>query len=145
MPAPKAYVSWSSGKDSAMALLVVKRSSIIDVAGILTRSSEAYERVAIHEVREQLLVKQAAALNLPLCNVRLPAPCSKSISRKRSSTLMRRQKYFLPHYRQVRNEVIGAWTNRVERARLSRLFANALRLMPPDLAKRRGGRPVLHR
>jgi diphthamide synthase (EF-2-diphthine--ammonia ligase) len=76
MPAPKAYVSWSSGKDSAMGLLVAKRSGIIDVAGILTTTSEAYERVAIHGVREQLLVRRAAALNLPLCNIRLPVPCS---------------------------------------------------------------------
>jgi diphthamide synthase (EF-2-diphthine--ammonia ligase) len=76
MAAPEAYVSWSSGKDSAMALWVAKCSGLIEAAGILTTTSEAYERVAIHGVREQLLTRQAAALGLPLRTVALPTPCS---------------------------------------------------------------------
>ena len=72
---PKAFVSWSSGKDSAYALLETRRQSIAEIVGILTTIDATDDRVAVHGVRSGLLTRQAAALGLPLIRVELPHPC----------------------------------------------------------------------
>jgi uncharacterized protein (TIGR00290 family) len=77
--APKAFISWSSGKDSAFALCEARRMGVADVVGALTTVSEAYERVAMHGVRVALLERQIAALGLPLLKVMLPSPCPNEI------------------------------------------------------------------
>jgi uncharacterized protein (TIGR00290 family) len=73
---PKAFVSWSSGKDSAFALYEAQRGGLADVVGALTTLNEAYGRVAMHGVRESVLDRQIAALRLPALKVMLPNPCS---------------------------------------------------------------------
>jgi uncharacterized protein (TIGR00290 family) len=75
MPLPRAYVSWSSGKDSAWALQVARAEGLADVAGLLTTVDTTHRRVAMHAVRRELLHAQAAALALPLVEVELPWPC----------------------------------------------------------------------
>lgn len=80
---PKAYVSWSSGKDSAFALYEAQRSGVADVVGVLTTVNEAYGRVAMHGVREAVLDRQIAALGLPALKVMLPNPCSNEIYQER--------------------------------------------------------------
>ena len=75
MPLPKAYVSWSSGKDSAWALQVARAGGLAEVAGLLTTVNTTHGRVAMHAVRRELLHAQAAALALPLVEVELPWPC----------------------------------------------------------------------
>ncbi len=72
---PKAIVAWSSGKDSAWALHAVRRAGAVDVVGLLTTVTHAFARVSMHAVREELLDRQAAALGLPCCKVRIPWPC----------------------------------------------------------------------
>ncbi len=72
---PKAIVAWSSGKDSAWALHAVRRAGAVDVVGLLTTVTHAFGRVSMHAVREVLLDRQAAALGLPCCKVRIPWPC----------------------------------------------------------------------
>lgn len=76
MTRPRAVVSWSSGKDSALALVHAREQ--LDVVGLLTTTSRASsrERVAMHGVRRELLDAQARGLGLPLDVVELPAPCS---------------------------------------------------------------------
>lgn len=69
-------MSWSSGKDSALALHHVLRSGEVDVVGLLTTLNAEHGRVAMHGVRRSLLEAQAAALGLPLHVVELPWPCS---------------------------------------------------------------------
>jgi uncharacterized protein (TIGR00290 family) len=76
---PKAFVSWSSGKDSAYALWEVRNRGLVEIVGVLTTISEAYDRVAMHGVRQCLLDRQIAALNLPAIKVLLPTPCSNEI------------------------------------------------------------------
>jgi uncharacterized protein (TIGR00290 family) len=76
MTRPKALVSWSSGKDSAYALTEIRRSGELEIAGLLTTVTTKYDRVAIHGVRRELLVRQANAAGLPLTQVELPVPCS---------------------------------------------------------------------
>lgn len=72
----KVWVAWSSGKDSLWALHLVRSSSELEVVGLLTTITEAYGRVSMHAVREELLRAQAAAVGLPLHCVFIPTPCS---------------------------------------------------------------------
>jgi uncharacterized protein (TIGR00290 family) len=80
---PKAYVSWSSGKDSAYALWRARTTGLAEIAGVLTTLSEAYGRVAMHGVRDSLLERQIAALGLPALRVMLPTPCPNEIYEER--------------------------------------------------------------
>ena len=72
----KILLSWSSGKDSAWALHVLRRRHPGAVAGLLTTINEAVQRVAMHAVRRELLEAQATAAGLPLRIVPIPDPCS---------------------------------------------------------------------
>lgn len=76
---PKAFLSWSSGKDSAFALLEAHRLGLAEIVGVLTTTNEVHDRVSIHGVREALLGRQVAALGLPCLKVPLPSPCSNRI------------------------------------------------------------------
>jgi uncharacterized protein (TIGR00290 family) len=71
----KLIVSWSTGKDSAWMLHVVRQQHGDRVAGLLTTLNEAFDRVAMHAVRRSLLEAQADAAGLPLHVVPLPWPC----------------------------------------------------------------------
>jgi uncharacterized protein (TIGR00290 family) len=72
----KTLVSWSSGKDSAWMLHVLKKDPAIEIGGLLTTMNEQFDRVAMHAVRRQLLEAQAGAAGVPLRTVQLPWPCS---------------------------------------------------------------------
>ena len=76
---PKAFVSWSSGKDSAYALHEARRLGLAEIAGVLTTINEVYDRVAMHGVRAALLDRQIAALGLPAIKVPIPSPCPNDI------------------------------------------------------------------
>ncbi len=69
-------LSWSSGKDSAWSLHVLRRNAQYEVVGLLTTFNEEADRVAMHAVRRDLVERQAAAASLPLWSVALPWPCS---------------------------------------------------------------------
>lgn len=72
----KILVSWSSGKDSAWMLHVLRQSHPDAVAGLLTTTNSTFDRVAMHGVRREVLEAQARATGLPLHVVPLPWPCS---------------------------------------------------------------------
>ena len=72
----KALLAWSSGKDSAWTLHVLRQQGEVDVVGLLTTVNQAFDRVAMHAVRRELLAVQAAAVGLPLRTVPIPSPCS---------------------------------------------------------------------
>ena len=76
MTRPKALLSWSSGKDAAWALHALRLAGEVEVVGLLTSTNAAFDRVAMHGVRETLLEAQAEAVGLPLWKVPLPWPCS---------------------------------------------------------------------
>ncbi len=76
---PKAFLSWSSGKDSAFALCEARRLGLAEVVGIVTTVNEVYDRVAMHGVRSELLDRQIAALHLPAIKVLIPSPCTNEI------------------------------------------------------------------
>ena len=69
-------LSWSSGKDSAWSLHVLRERAEYSVVGLLTTFNEAAGRVAMHAVRRELVERQAALAGLPLWSVPLPWPCS---------------------------------------------------------------------
>jgi diphthamide synthase (EF-2-diphthine--ammonia ligase) len=68
-------LSWSSGKDSAWCLHVLRKNRGHEILGLLTTFNEDADRVAMHAVRRELVERQAAA-GLPLWPVDLPWPCS---------------------------------------------------------------------
>ena len=69
-------LSWSSGKDSAWCLHLLRQCAQYQVSGLLTTFNDAADRVAMHAVRRELVERQAAAAGLPLWSVPLPWPCS---------------------------------------------------------------------
>jgi uncharacterized protein (TIGR00290 family) len=72
----RVLLSWSSGKDSAWTLHVLRQQREYDIAGLLTTFNQAADRVAMHAVRRELVERQAAAAGVPLWNIPLPWPCS---------------------------------------------------------------------
>ena len=76
-------MSWSGGKDSALALHELMRDPRYEVAALMTSVSEEFRRVSHHGVREELLEAQAAAIGLPLVKVYLPSgpstPCTNEV------------------------------------------------------------------
>jgi len=79
----RVLLSWSSGKDSAWALHMLRQRSDVDVAGLLTTINEQFDRVAMHAVRTDLLRRQAESLGLPLRLVSLPFPCGNDVYEER--------------------------------------------------------------
>jgi uncharacterized protein (TIGR00290 family) len=75
MGRPRCWLSWSSGKDSTLALASMRDDPSTEVAGLLTTVNEDADRVAMHAVRRTLLEAQAAALGLPLHVVAIPHAC----------------------------------------------------------------------
>ncbi|HVX14622.1 MAG TPA: hypothetical protein VHC22_25770 [Pirellulales bacterium] len=80
---PKVLLSWSSGKDSAWALHVLRQHDEVEVIGLVTTFNEAFERVAMHGVRMGLVEAQAKAAGLPLWTIPLPWPCSNEVYEQR--------------------------------------------------------------
>jgi uncharacterized protein (TIGR00290 family) len=87
---PKAWLAWSSGKDSAWSLHTVRQSGEADVVALLTTVNRTHQRVAMHAVRESLLEMQAAEAGLPLIKVPIPSPCSNEIYEQAMSEAMSR-------------------------------------------------------
>ncbi len=79
MSRTKAWLSWSTGKDSAWALHELRARGEIEVVRLLTTVNSANRRVAMHAVRESLLDAQAGALGLPLLKVPIPPHCANAV------------------------------------------------------------------
>lgn len=79
MPGSPAWMSWSTGKDSTLALQVARDELGIEVVGLLSTVNAAFDRVAMHAVRRPLLEAQAERLGLPLHVVELPYPCPNDV------------------------------------------------------------------
>jgi uncharacterized protein (TIGR00290 family) len=73
---PHVLLCWSSGKDSAWTLHVLRQRQEVEVVGLLTTINAAHARVSMHAVRMALLEAQAEAVGLPLWKVSIPSPCS---------------------------------------------------------------------
>lgn len=75
----RVLVSWSSGKDSAWALQILRQNADYEIVGLLTTLNTEFDRVAMHGTRRSVLEAQAKAADLPLWIVPLPWPCSNEI------------------------------------------------------------------
>ncbi|MHC4171571.1 MAG: Dph6-related ATP pyrophosphatase [Planctomycetota bacterium] len=62
----KVILSWSGGKDSALALHALHESGDYEIAALLTTVTQDYDRISMHGVRRVLLERQAKSLGLPL-------------------------------------------------------------------------------
>ncbi|MEJ2033812.1 MAG: adenine nucleotide alpha hydrolase [Deltaproteobacteria bacterium] len=71
----RTLLSWSSGKDSAWALHVLRRDPAVDVVGLFSVLNQRYNRVSMHSTRVDLLSRQAEAAGLPLDSIELPDSC----------------------------------------------------------------------
>jgi uncharacterized protein (TIGR00290 family) len=69
-------LSWSSGKDSAWALYVLRQDPAVEVVGLFTVLNERFNRVSMHSTRAELLCRQAEAAGLALHTIHLPDPCT---------------------------------------------------------------------
>jgi len=76
---PKCLVSWSSGKDSAWMVHVLRQRADVPLGGLLTTINEAAQRVAMHAVRVDVLRAQADALGLPVWEIPIPSPCPNEV------------------------------------------------------------------
>jgi len=83
---------WSGGKDSAMALNVLRQQRDLRVAALLTTVTEDYERISMHGVRRTLLQRQAEATGLPLYEVRIPPQCVNPVYEARMREALLSQK-----------------------------------------------------
>ncbi|MCV2881385.1 adenine nucleotide alpha hydrolase [Actibacterium sp. XHP0104] len=86
MSAPRAALSWSSGKDCAFALHETRRQGLADVVAALTTTHDATGTVAMHGTRNELLTRQVAAMGLEQITVPLPWPCSNADYEARMET-----------------------------------------------------------
>jgi len=75
----RTLLSWSSGKDSAWSLHLLRRDPAIEIAALLTTFNGAAGRVAMHAVRRELVEAQALRTGLPLWSIDLPWPCSNAV------------------------------------------------------------------
>jgi diphthamide synthase (EF-2-diphthine--ammonia ligase) len=71
-------LSWSGGKDSALALWTLRRLRL-EPQALNTTVTEGYDRISMHGVRRKLLDRQAEALGLPLVEVVIPPACVNEI------------------------------------------------------------------
>jgi uncharacterized protein (TIGR00290 family) len=86
----RVLLSWSSGKDSAWALRLLRSQPGIEIVGLLTTLNTEFDRAAMHGTRRTVLEAQAAAAQLPLWIVPLPWPCSNDVYEQRMGEACRR-------------------------------------------------------
>jgi uncharacterized protein (TIGR00290 family) len=72
----KVALSWSSGKDSAWTLHLLRERPDVEVVALITTFNSVANRVAMHAVQRELVEAQAERTGLPLWSVELPWPCS---------------------------------------------------------------------
>ncbi|HVW09700.1 MAG TPA: hypothetical protein VHC90_14020 [Bryobacteraceae bacterium] len=88
----KVLLSWSSGKDCAWSLHLLRQMPSVEVVALVTTLNGAANRVAMHAVRRELLEAQAERTGLPLWAVDLPWPCSNEDYESRMRTVWERAK-----------------------------------------------------
>jgi uncharacterized protein (TIGR00290 family) len=95
-------LSWSGGKDSALALWTVRREFGLEPCALITTVTEIYERISMHGVRRELLQRQAQALRLALLEVVIPPACENELYQARMA-----QAFASPQLRDVDTVAFG--------------------------------------
>jgi uncharacterized protein (TIGR00290 family) len=86
----RVLLSWSSGKDSAWALHLLRQDASVDVVALVTTFNDAFDRVAMHAVRRSLVRLQAERAGLPLWEIPLPWPCTNVAYERQMAEVWRR-------------------------------------------------------
>jgi len=81
-------LSWSGGKDSALALHVLREEERVEPIALLTTFTEDYARVSMHGVRMELVREQARAVGVPLVEVGIPAVCPNEVYEQRMAAAL---------------------------------------------------------
>jgi uncharacterized protein (TIGR00290 family) len=68
----KCIFNWSGGKDSALALYHCLNNPELDIKYLVTTINDAADRISMHGVRTELLIRQAESIGIPLYQIRLP-------------------------------------------------------------------------
>jgi uncharacterized protein (TIGR00290 family) len=111
-------LSWSGGKDSAMAFRELARDPRYKIRSLLTTVTEGYDRVSMHGVRISLLDRQAKALGLPIAKVSIPQASSNEQYESAMTEVLARERangvttvafgdIFLEDIRRYREERLG--------------------------------------
>jgi len=87
----RTLLSWSSGKDSAWSLQALRQRPDVEVVGLVTTINAAFDRVAMHGVRRELVEAQAAAAGLPLHVLPIPYPCPNEVYERIMGEFVARQ------------------------------------------------------
>ena len=85
---PSVALSWSGGKDSSLALWVLREELGIDPAALLTTVTEGRDRISMHDVRGELLRAQAAAVGVPLVEIAIPPACVNEVYEQRMAAAL---------------------------------------------------------
>ena len=72
----KTYLNWSSGKDAALALYKLQKKKKYQVEKLVTTVNSEVDRVSMHGLRTELLVKQAESIGVPLKLIELKGTVS---------------------------------------------------------------------
>ena len=72
----RVILSWSGGKDSALALEELRGDQHYLIMALLTTVTEGYDRVSMHGIRVSLIRRQAEAIGIPLETVSIPQSAS---------------------------------------------------------------------
>jgi uncharacterized protein (TIGR00290 family) len=91
-------LSWSGGKDSALALHALRSSPDFEPTGLLTTLNEDYDRISVHGVRRELLERQAESIGLPLRKVLIPKDCPNEIYEDRLAAALQEAKALGLHH-----------------------------------------------
>lgn len=81
-------LSWSGGKDSSLALWVMREELGTPPAALLTTVTEDFDRVSMHGVRRELVRAQAEAVGLPLVEIGIPAACVNEVYEPRMAAVL---------------------------------------------------------
>jgi len=94
----RAFLNWSGGKDSALALYHAQKDKHYSIEKLLTNINGKHRRISMHGVREELLELQAEAIGLPLQKVILPEePSMQEYENKMRETLEKLQREMFTH------------------------------------------------
>jgi len=79
-------LSWSGGKDSALALWTLREEENVLPSALLTTVTETFDRISMHGVRRSLLRRQAEATGVPLVEIEIPPACANDVYESRMAS-----------------------------------------------------------
>ncbi len=92
-----AIFCWSGGKDSAYCLHKVLAENLFDVKYLLTTVNDAFKRISMHGVREELVERQAESIGIPLWKVRVTEGTNNEYERQMADAFLKAKSQGIDH------------------------------------------------